>query len=83
MPTNDVRYFSRHIFASVSGTSDERCKIQFQISATDPERPEDDYFEIVEGFYETMRITGILAAGWHASRRMLRAQNATAAAATV
>jgi hypothetical protein len=64
-------FSSRHIFASVTSADDNDRKVSFQISAQDPMRPEEDYFEIVEGFYEVMRITGTLAAGWHMSRRAL------------
>jgi hypothetical protein len=47
----DFGHFSnRHIFSSVASTNDEERKIFFQISAEDPKRPEEDYFEIVEGF---------------------------------
>jgi hypothetical protein len=38
--------------------------------AEDPKRPEADYFEIVECFYETERITGNLMACWHMTARM-------------
>ncbi len=60
----DLGHFSsRHVFSSVARTDDETRTVHFQVSAKDPKRPDADYFEIVEGFFETMRITGLLMGG--------------------
>jgi hypothetical protein len=60
-----VHFSYRHIFASFVKFSDTDGSFHIQISAKDAPRPDSDYFEIVEGYYETMRITLIIAAEWH------------------
>jgi hypothetical protein len=70
-----IHLSNRHFFTSIAKTSDADRTFQLQISAQDTPRPDSDYFEIVEGFYETMRITSTIAAGWHHARD----QTATAA----
>jgi hypothetical protein len=70
----EIGHFSRkHIFASIAKTDDATRMVQFQISAEDPHRPEEDYFEVVECFYATMKTTCEVAAGWHAGLKALRA----------
>jgi hypothetical protein len=60
----DFGHFSnRHVFNAMTGANDASHTVHFQVSAKDPPRPDADYFEIVEGFFETMRITGLLMAG--------------------
>ncbi len=79
-----IGHFShRHIFASVSKTNDANRTVHFQISAEDPERPEEDYFEVVECFYETMRITCVNTASLHAALRKSHGQNAPKASGEV
>jgi hypothetical protein len=63
-------FSNRHIFTPMAETNDDERTVYFQISAEDPKRPEDDYFEIVECFYETERITGNLMGAWHKAGRM-------------
>jgi len=76
----ELGHFSRrHIFASVAKTNGEERTVHFQISAQDPLRPDEDYFEIVECFYETMRTTCMIAAGYHAALRAMHARNASKA----
>lgn len=60
-----IHFSNRHIFAPVAKLNEKERSFHFQISAEDVPRPDSDYFEIVDGFYETMKITFTLAAGWH------------------
>jgi hypothetical protein len=69
----DFGHFSnRHIFTSMSIKDPEEHIVHFQIGPKDPPHPDSDYFEIVEGYYETMRITGLLAGGWGMAMREIR-----------
>jgi hypothetical protein len=63
-------FSNRRIFTPIATTNDEERTVYFEILAEDPKRPEEDYFEIVECFYETERITGNVMAGWHMTARM-------------
>jgi hypothetical protein len=60
-----VHLSNRHFFTSVASLNEADHSFKFLISAKDAPRPDSDYFEIVEGFLEAMRITLIIAAGWH------------------
>jgi hypothetical protein len=69
----EVGHFSaRHMTSAITKMNDENRSISFHITAFDPPLPEEDYFEIVECFYETMRITGVIAAEWHTVLRAIR-----------
>jgi hypothetical protein len=70
-----VHLSNRHFFTSIASLNDTDRSFTFQLSAKDVPRPEGDYFEIVEGFLEAMRLTITLAAGWHQAMH----QEATAA----
>lgn len=70
----EIGHFSRrHIFASIAMADDATRTVHFQISAEDPQRPEEDYFEVVECFYATMKATCEVTAEWHARLKALRA----------
>ena len=60
-----IHFSNRHFFTSIANLNSEERIVHFQISAKDPPRPESDYFESVDGFYETMRLTLHIAAAWH------------------
>jgi hypothetical protein len=60
-----VHFSNRHFFSSVAKLNDADRTFHLHISAEDAPRPDSDYFEIVEGYYETIRVTITLAAGWH------------------
>jgi hypothetical protein len=65
-----IHFSNRHIFAAfeASGTLDRNQRtVKLTIGAKDPPRPETDYFEIVDAYLETMRVTLLFAAGWHAA----------------
>jgi hypothetical protein len=63
-----IHLSNRHFFTSIAKMDDTERTFHLQISAQDTPRPDSDYFEIVEGFYEMMRITSTIAAGWHQAR---------------
>jgi hypothetical protein len=46
-----VHFTSRHIFASATKLDDETRTVHFMVSAKDPPRPDQDYFEVVDCFY--------------------------------
>jgi hypothetical protein len=72
----DVGHFSaRHMASAIIKMHDETRSMDFHITAFDPPLPEEEYFEIVECFYETMRITGVITAEWHTALRAIRATN--------
>jgi hypothetical protein len=60
-----VHLSNRHFISSIAKMNDADRTFSLQISAEDAPRSDSDYFEIVGGYYETMRLTFILAAGWH------------------
>jgi hypothetical protein len=70
-----IHLSNRHFFSSIAQLDDSDRTFKFQISAKDVPRPDSDYFEIVDGFYETTRLTFGCAVGWH------RAIHSSAAAA--
>ena len=60
-----VHLSNRHFFTSVASLNDADRSLKLELSAKDVPRPDSDYFEIVEGFLEAMRVTITLAAEWH------------------
>ena len=70
-----VHLSNRHFFTSVASLNDADRSFKLNLSAKDAPRPDSDYFEIVEGFLEAMRITITLGAAWHEAMH----QKATAA----
>ena len=71
-----VHFTSRHIFAGAAKADDDTRTVYFQISAKDPPRPEEDYFEVVEAFYELMRVTATLATSWQIAKQEQRSPDA-------
>jgi hypothetical protein len=67
-------FSSRHIFSALAKTDDVTRTVHFEVAAQDPPRPDEDYFEIVEGFFETMRITGLLMLSLATALQMKAAQ---------
>lgn len=59
-----IHFTSRHIFASIAKLDETEHTVHFLASAKDPPRPDSDYFEVVDCFFEAMRVTATLAAGW-------------------
>lgn len=62
-----IHFSNRPFFAAVEKLGDKDGLFNFVIGAKDPPRPDSDYFEIVDAFTETLRVTSDLAARWHAT----------------
>jgi hypothetical protein len=62
---NFVHFTSRHIFTSIASLNDDEGLVYFQVSAKDPSRAESDYFEVVDAFYASMKLTVSLTRAWH------------------
>jgi len=58
-----VHFTNRHIFASAAKLDEATRTVRFMVAAKDPPRPDADYFEVVDCFYEAMRVTATIAAG--------------------
>jgi hypothetical protein len=63
-----VHFSNRHIFTSIAKMDDATRTVHFEISAKDPKRPDDDYFEIVHAFFDVMDLTGSLLGGWQMAK---------------
>ena len=67
--TSDFVHLSgRHFEVSIARTDDASRLAQFQISGHDPERPDEAYFEVVDTFFETTRLAGMLMLGFLMAR---------------
>lgn len=67
-----VHFTSRHIFAGAAKLNEEERIVHFQISGKDPPRPDSDYFEIVDAYYETMSVTASFALAWQKAKSSRR-----------
>lgn len=61
-----VHFTNRHIFSAI-GPGQEEGGVDLQISARDRERPESDYFEVVDAFQHTTWLIAKFAAEWHSA----------------
>lgn len=59
--SNFIHFSSRHFFTSIMSTDDESQVMNFAVTAEDPPKPEAEYFEIVDAFFEATKLVGILA----------------------
>ena len=62
-----IHFSNRHFFTAIEKLDNKDRSFSFVIGAKDPPRPDSDYFEIVDAFTETLRVTSDLASGWHAT----------------
>jgi hypothetical protein len=74
-----VHFSNRHYFSAVARTNDETQVVYRQVSAKDPKRPDEDYFEILDAYLETMGITGTIALAWYMANRKIAADQSTSA----
>lgn len=63
-----IHFTNRHIFAAAHKVDDETRTVHFLVSGQDPPRPDEDYFEMVDCFFEATRITATLTCGWALAR---------------
>ncbi len=59
-----VHFSDRHIFAALTTKDEKERTVRFVISDDDPPRVDEDYFEMVDCFYVTLKATGRYAVGW-------------------
>jgi hypothetical protein len=64
-------FSDQHIVSSFSKKNDDGT-FSFQLTPFDSSQPDEAYFEIVECFLETVRITGEIGAGWHQALALWR-----------
>ena len=62
--SNFIHFSARHFFTSIVKTDDETREANFAITAEDPPRPDSDYFEIVDAFFEATKLVGVLAVAY-------------------
>ena len=59
--TSDLVHLSgRHFYSSITSLDESTHTIRFVISAEDPPRAEEDYFEITDTFVEISKLAGLL-----------------------
>ncbi|MGE0044581.1 MAG: hypothetical protein AB7J28_06655 [Hyphomonadaceae bacterium] len=61
--SNFVHFSARHFFTALTETNKDEMFIQLAITAEDPPRPDKDYFEVVDAFFNATRVTGVLVLG--------------------
>lgn len=61
----DVAHLSnRHIFSTMSKLNDEERSFELSIMPSDPERPDEHYFEILDAFLSCMKVNVVLIRSW-------------------
>ena len=69
--TSDFIHLSgRHLYNSISTLDEETRTVRFVISGKDPPRPDEDYFEIVDAFFEATKVVGVLMLGYFQARAL-------------
>jgi hypothetical protein len=69
--TSDLIHLSgKHLMVSIVDLDDESRTVRFNVSSYDPPRPDEEYFEVVDAFFEATKLAGILILGCLASRHM-------------
>lgn len=69
--TSDLIHLSgKHLWVSITELNDDDRTVRFLVSERDPPRPDEEYFEVVDAFFEATKIAGILMLGCMMSRRM-------------
>lgn len=71
-----IHLSERHVFATMFNADDQTRSISIQISAEDPERPDDHYFEILDAFHETLGIACSFVTGYVEHRNASDTQQA-------
>ena len=63
-----IHLSGRHLYNSILTTDDESRTVRFVIGGTDPSRPDEAYFEIVDAFFESTKIIGLMLLGYFSAR---------------
>lgn len=73
--TSDFIHLSgRHFYNSVVSLDEESRTMYFQISGIDNKRPDEEYHEIVNAFFEATKIAGLLMTGYFRARQIQHAR---------
>jgi|SRR5580704_8111964 hypothetical protein len=59
-----IHFSNRHLFTSVAKLDEQEQTVHMLISQQDPPKPDEAYFEILNAYYDVMKLTGTLAGGW-------------------
>lgn len=59
--SNFIHFSGRHFFTSIVKTDDDARIVNFAIAAEDPPKPDSEYYEIVDAFFEATKLVGTLA----------------------
>jgi hypothetical protein len=70
-----IHFSNRHIFASIAKLSEADRTVHYLVSAKDPPRPDEDYFEVIEAYFESMKLTMGLAHGWQSTKKDWRSRS--------
>lgn len=59
-----IHFSNRHLFTSISKIDEQDKTVHLLISAKDPPKPDEAYFEVLDSYYDVLKLTGSLAGGW-------------------
>jgi hypothetical protein len=54
-----IHFSGKHFFTSIAHMDDATHILKFQITATDPDKPDEEYFEIVDAFFKATKLTAM------------------------
>jgi hypothetical protein len=63
-----VHLSNRHFFTSITKLDDQERTFHFVVSAADPPRPDEDYFEVLDGFLACKKLTLALLRMWQMTK---------------
>jgi hypothetical protein len=76
--TSDFVHLSgRHFYSSIVSTDDSARIMRFLISAQDPPRPEEEYFEVIDTFFDVSKVAATLILGYFGARAVAHAEQET------
>jgi len=68
-----VHLSERHLFSSIAKTDSANRTVHFSISAEDPKRDDEAYFEILDAFFEATKMAGTIILGYITSKSLAEA----------
>jgi hypothetical protein len=75
--TSDFIHLSgRHLFNSIASLDEDTRTVRFVISGQDPPRPHENYFEIIDAFFEATKLVALLLLGYFEARTVHFAETA-------
>jgi hypothetical protein len=76
-----VHLSTRHLYTSIVNIDEESREVHLLIAASDPPRPDETYFEIVDTFFEVSRLLALELLGYFGARAGLGREPETETAA--